>query len=241
MCTRAAGAADNAGHANDPWTFVADLGRTTHPRLILEHRPAADRNRLIGDTYLVNGSVQIFNGTGWTNAGPIVGPAGVDGIQVFSTRAAAINGAPLLNTNVPNLVIRNMTALEVRQRNVNTAGTDPLFSTGDGWGITLRLNMNDMFIPVSAVGGTANAITATFPPALTNSVGTRLSIIPIAANTGPATLNGVQLRDMNGAVLSEGALMPGRVYQSNGWPRSMHGKWLPNPSVAPMPLRWSTP
>lgn len=170
-------------------------------------------NRLIGDTYLVNGSVQIFNGTGWTNAGPIVGPAGVDGIQVFSTRAAAINGAPLLNTNVPNLMIRNMTALEVRQRNVNTAGTDPLFSTGDGWGITLRLNMNDMFIPVSAVGGTANAITATFPPALTNSVGTRLSIIPIAANTGPATLNGVQLRDMNGAVLTEGALMPGRVYQ----------------------------
>lgn len=170
-------------------------------------------NRLVGDTYLVNGSVQIFNGTGWTDAGPIVGPAGADGIQVFSTRADAINGAPLLNTNVPSLMIRNMTVLEVRQRNVSTAGTDPLFSTGDGWGITLRLNMNDMFIPVSAVGGTANALTATFPPALTNSVGTRLSIIPVSANTGPATLNGVQLRDMNGALLAEGALIPGRVYQ----------------------------
>lgn len=169
---------------------------------------------IIGDAYLVNGTLQIYNGAGWTNAGPIVGPAGADGVQIYQTRAAATSGIPTLNTSVVNVFVRNGVTLEMRQRNVTTVSADPLFPAPatDGWGVTFKMNMNDTFIPVGTIGGTVNALTATFPPALTNTAGTRISLVPILTNTGVATLNGVSLRDMQGELLTAGALIPGRTY-----------------------------
>lgn len=168
---------------------------------------------IIGDAYLVNGTLQLFNGSGWTNAGPIVGAPGLDGVQIYPTRSAATTGAPQLAPAVTSMMVRNGTTLEVRQRNQSLATSDPLFTTGDGWGVTFKMSMNDVFIPVGAIGGTVNALTATFPPALTNTAGTRISLVPILANTGVATLNGVSLRDMQGELLTAGALIPGRLYQ----------------------------
>lgn len=181
--------------------------------------------RVIGDAYLVNGTLQIYNGTGWTNAGPIVGAPGADGVQIYSTRAAASSGIPTLNTAVTSVLVRNGVTLEVRQRNVTAVAADPLFPAPatDGWGVSFKINMNDSFIPVGTIAGSVNALTATFPPALTNTPSTRISLVPILANTGAATLNGVSLRDMQGDLLTAGALRPGRTYlfermvSANAW------------------------
>lgn len=168
-------------------------------------------NRLVGDTYLVNGTVQIFNGTGWTNAGPIVGPAGADGMQIYSSRSAAAIAAPSLPTSVQFLINRNgNAAIELRQRNVSTG--EPLFPSGDRWGVIQTHSTDAAFPAVINVGGTANAITATFPLGFTNGPGVRFSLTPVTTNTGAVTLNGLSLRDMDGVPLVAGALIPQRTY-----------------------------
>lgn len=68
------------------------------------------------------------------------------------------------------------------------------------------------FPPVTNVGGTPNAITGTVPygGGVTMNAGERITLIPIAANTGPTTFNNIQIRTESDQQMTGGELQPGR-------------------------------
>lgn len=70
-------------------------------------------------------------------------------------------------------------------------------------------------LPMTNVGGTANAITADIVPALTHGLvdGMGFLITPIHNTTGAVTINGVSVVDTTGAALVSGAMAAGTKYQ----------------------------
>ncbi|WP_408592028.1 hypothetical protein ACIPCF_07895 [Paracoccus marcusii] len=166
----------------------------------------------VGDAFMIGTNLYVWNGAApWVNAGAVAGPAGADGMQIYSSRAAAAIAAPNLPSGVTFLMNRNgNSAIELRQRNVTTG--EPLFPSGDRWGVIQTHSTDAAFPAVTDVAGTANAITATFPLGFTNGPGVRFSLVPVAANTGTVTLNGLSLRDMDGVPLVANALTPQRTY-----------------------------
>ena len=79
----------------------------------------------------------------------------------------------------------------------------------------ISLVANSAFPPFAITAGssTANAIVGTVPYGNGTSfvAGNRLSLTPLAANTGAVTLNNVQVRDEAGQFLTGGELVPGRM------------------------------
>lgn len=70
----------------------------------------------------------------------------------------------------------------------------------------------DTFARLLVVGGAANSIEAELEDGLEDAVVKLMALIPSQANTGPVLLNGRPLRDVSGAALVAGQLIPGRSY-----------------------------
>lgn len=170
----------------------------------------------IGDAYLVNGTVQIWTGNlPWVNAGPIVGPAGANAGPIMASRNDAAARLPSVANDIQYVFSLEDGGLVIRGRN---AATDAIFASQPLWGIVQRQDVNTLsqgtIIPLSNVGGTANAITADTPTNYPNPsfVGGKLFRVtllgPNTASNPTITVNGVtrQIRDADLSVLPIGAL-----------------------------------
>ena len=91
----------------------------------------------VGDAYLVGTNLYVWGGAApWANAGPVSGPAGSDGTQIYPSRSAAVSQVPSLAASVSQIFVRNVNALEIRSR--TATADDPLFTTSPQWGVVLR-------------------------------------------------------------------------------------------------------
>lgn len=86
----------------------------------------------------------------------------------YPSRAAAETGTPGLPTSVTQILVREGTALVVRSR--TAFSDDPLFPSGARWGVVQRQDsatlLSRIALPLGAVGGTGDAVTAEIPAAL---------------------------------------------------------------------------
>lgn len=86
----------------------------------------------------------------------------------FTSRTAAEAAASGLPATVAQILVREGTALVVRSR--TATADDPLYATAPRWGVVDRQDTRALLarltLPLGAVGGTANAITAEIPTAL---------------------------------------------------------------------------
>ena len=91
----------------------------------------------VGDAYLVGANLYVWGGSApWVNAGSVTGPAGLDGVQIYQSRAAAAAQLPNVSSSVNEALVRNGSSLEVRSRTATT--DDPLFTTSPQWGVVQR-------------------------------------------------------------------------------------------------------
>lgn len=127
-----------------------------------------------------------------------IGQAG----RIYSSRAAAEASAANLPPNVEQIIVREGSALVIRSR--TAFADDPLYPTGNRWGVVQRQDVGAEaaariaatsvagVIPLANVGGTPSAITADIAPALPGveiSPQSIVELIPGANNTGAVTLN----------------------------------------------------
>ncbi|MBW7057318.1 pyocin knob domain-containing protein [Paracoccus bogoriensis] len=108
----------------------------------------------------------------------------------YASRAAAEAAASGLPASVTQILVREGTALVVRSR--TATADDPLYATAPRWGVVNRQDtralLANMSLPVGAVDGTGDAITAEIPAALVLlgqgdvADGQEFVFVPAAAN-----------------------------------------------------------
>lgn len=162
--------------------------------------------------------------------------------KIYVSRDDAV--AKLTAAPLPVTILRIVTiegdALVVRGRLVST--DDPLFDSSPQWGVVSRLDVaaershriaairDAGVMALVSVAGTPDAITASLTPSMiaggaTLSGVSTVELIPVAANTGPVTLDlgegPVSVRAGDGAEMVAGTLVAGRSY----WLRRRGAVW----------------
>ncbi|MBM3604279.1 MAG: hypothetical protein FJX25_05855 [Alphaproteobacteria bacterium] len=144
----------------------------------------------VGDAYLVGSNLHIWTGSAWANAGSITGPAGADGVPIYSSRTAAEAAVPTLSTSVTDVLVREGTGLVVRTR--FGGADDALFDTAPRWGVTLRL------ADILALNDKADS--AQVMPLLTPSYANRDAAVS-GASTLPASITQILVREGTALVI----------------------------------------